>query len=83
MNVSLTPELDRFVKDQLACGRYQTASEVIREGLRLLIERRQFFDELETKINRALEDVSAGRTFDPDEARRELAARRSRRRSEA
>jgi antitoxin ParD1/3/4 len=34
--VSVTPELERFVAAQLASGRYQTASEVFRAGLRLL-----------------------------------------------
>jgi len=36
LNVSLTPELDEFVRDRVDTGRYQTASEVVREGLRLL-----------------------------------------------
>ena len=36
LNVSLTPELEQFVQSRVASGRYQTASEVIREGLRLL-----------------------------------------------
>ena len=39
MNVSLTPELAKLVQDKVASGLYQTASEVIREGLRLLKER--------------------------------------------
>lgn len=36
LNVSLTPELEQFVQQRVASGRYQTASEVVREGLRLL-----------------------------------------------
>jgi antitoxin ParD1/3/4 len=39
MNVSLTPELERFVEQKVASGLYHTASEVIRDGLRLLEER--------------------------------------------
>ena len=38
MNVSLTPELERFVDDKVESGLYNNASEVIREGLRLLKE---------------------------------------------
>lgn len=38
--VSLSQELDRFVADEVASGHYSTASEVIRAGLRSLIERR-------------------------------------------
>ena len=36
LNVSLTPELERFITDRVASGRYQTASEVVRAALRLL-----------------------------------------------
>ncbi len=36
LNVSLTPELERFIAAHVASGRYQTASEVVRAALRLL-----------------------------------------------
>ena len=36
MNVSLTPELEGFIKGKVACGLYTSASEVIRESLRLM-----------------------------------------------
>jgi len=38
MNVSLTPELERFVQEKVHSGRYASASEVVREALRLLEE---------------------------------------------
>ena len=38
MNVSLTPELERFVQGKVETGLYNNASEVVREGLRLLKE---------------------------------------------
>ncbi|HKB14755.1 MAG TPA: type II toxin-antitoxin system ParD family antitoxin [Planctomycetota bacterium] len=38
LNVSVPPSLERFIKAQVAAGRFRTASEVIREGLRLLQE---------------------------------------------
>ena len=38
MNVSLTPELEAFVDGKVGSGLYNNASEVIREGLRLLKE---------------------------------------------
>ncbi len=38
MNVSLTPELDKFVASKVESGRYTSASEVVREALRLLEE---------------------------------------------
>lgn len=39
MNVSLTPTLEEFVRRKVASGLYNNASEVVREGLRLLVER--------------------------------------------
>jgi len=38
VNVSLTPELDKFVNTKVESGRYTSASEVVREALRLLEE---------------------------------------------
>jgi antitoxin ParD1/3/4 len=44
MNVSLTPELEALVHERVRSGRYTSASEVVREALRLLEDR----DELRT-----------------------------------
>lgn len=38
MNVSLTPQLEAMVRQQVASGRYNNASEVVRDALRLLEE---------------------------------------------
>lgn len=57
MNVSLTPELERLVNDRVGTGLYTSASEVVREALRLLKER----DEIRSVALRELQrDVSAG-----------------------
>jgi antitoxin ParD1/3/4 len=37
-NVSLTPQLEAFIDGRVAVGRYRSASEVVRAGLRLLEE---------------------------------------------
>jgi predicted nucleotidyltransferase len=39
MNVSLTVELEKYVRHKVASGLYNNASEVIREALRLHVER--------------------------------------------
>jgi antitoxin ParD1/3/4 len=39
MNVSLTSELENFVKAKVATGMYNSVSEVMREALRLMKER--------------------------------------------
>jgi antitoxin ParD1/3/4 len=36
MNVSLTPELEKLIHTKVKTGRYNSASEVVREALRLL-----------------------------------------------
>ena len=65
MHVSLTPELEEYVHDKVQTGRYNSASEVVREGLRLLEEQDQLkqirIEELKKKIQVGLEDADAGR----------------------
>ena len=56
-NISLTEHLDRFVEDSIASGRYLNASEVVREGLRLLEHRHQ---EEALKLQRLREAAQAG-----------------------
>lgn len=41
MNVSLTRELERFIEEQVESGRYRSASEVVREAVRLLQQREE------------------------------------------
>ena len=56
MNVSLTPELEALVTEKVRTGLYQTASEVVREALRLLKQR-------DDEARRA--DQRAGLTAEP------------------
>ena len=86
MNVSLTPELEQFVESRVASGRYQTASEVIREGLRLLEAREQTreaaLEELRTQLRRGVEQADPGELLDGDTAFEEMRKLSSRRRME-
>jgi antitoxin ParD1/3/4 len=59
MNVSLTPELEKFVAQKVQSGLYQTASEVIREGLRLLEERDALHQARLDDIHQAIQDGNA------------------------
>jgi antitoxin ParD1/3/4 len=56
-NVNLTDHLDRFVEESIEAGRYQNASEVMREALRLLERRQQEYD---LRIRRLEEAIRVG-----------------------
>jgi antitoxin ParD1/3/4 len=66
MNVSLTPELERLVNEKVESGLYQTASEVVREALRLLKERDQAREQLRTDVQAGFDQIarSEGRAYD-------------------
>jgi antitoxin ParD1/3/4 len=78
LNVSLTPELDRFVQERVATGRYQTASEVVREGLRLLEnqerDRELAFTALKAKLARGAAQADRGEFVEADEVVKKIAA---------
>jgi antitoxin ParD1/3/4 len=60
MNVSLTPELEKIVAARVSSGRYASASEVIREALRLLEERDQL-NHLRHEVRLGIEQLDQGR----------------------
>jgi antitoxin ParD1/3/4 len=73
LNFSLTPELERFIQERVYSGLYGSASEVVRDGLRLLrekalLEKTQLVAELNKFIDKGLEDIAAGNTISGDEA---------------
>jgi antitoxin ParD1/3/4 len=76
MNVSLTPELEKFVSAKVGSGRYNSASEVVREALRLLEERDQMraaqLAEFNQELGRRLESLDNGRHVEPAEVRARL-----------
>ncbi|MEM1044177.1 MAG: type II toxin-antitoxin system ParD family antitoxin [Bacteroidota bacterium] len=55
MNVSLTPELERFTRALVKSGRYNSASEVVRTGLRLLEEQEGKTEALRGLLQEALD----------------------------
>ena len=65
MNVSLTPELETLINQKVATGMYHSASEVIREALRLLNEhdalRKIHHEELRREIATGMEEIRQGK----------------------
>jgi antitoxin ParD1/3/4 len=80
VNVSLTPELEKLIYEKVRSGLYNSASEVIREALRLLHERdqvrQQELEALRAKINRGLEQLDRGEGIPESVAVRRLRANR-------
>ncbi len=88
MNVSLTPALEDFVNQKVSSGRYGSASEVVREALRLLEDRDRLRDaqigDLKKEVEKGLRqlDTGDGQVLDvaaiKQKARRQLPKKRSR-----
>ena len=80
MNVNLTPQLEELVRSKVASGLYTSASEVVREALRLLDEQ----DRLrEARLEQLRSDVRQGlasgpsETWDTDAVKSKARARRA------
>ena len=57
VSVELALELERIIRAHIQSGRYQTASDVVREGLRLLDERET---DRELRLQAVREKIAAG-----------------------
>jgi antitoxin ParD1/3/4 len=57
LNINLTPQLEQLVRQKVSSGRYNSASEVVREALRLMEEQ----DELRAlKLKQLRRDIRQG-----------------------
>ena len=80
MNVNLTPQLEELVRAKVSSGLYTSASEVVREALRLLQEQDQIREaklgELRAEIRKGL--VSGpGENWSPNTVKMRARARRT------
>lgn len=82
MNVSLTKELESFVSRKVKSGRYGSASEVVRESLRLLEQedlRKRISvstqEELEAKLLEGVESLDRGECVAARDVENELISR--------
>lgn len=82
---TLGSHYEDFVQSQLESGHYNSASEVVRAGLRLLEERNDRLRSLDRALAQGLKDADAGRVrpaakvFDELEARYAVSATKRRR----
>ncbi len=79
MNVSLTPELEEFVAAKVKNGLYRSNSEVVRQGLRLLIEREQILEarlgELRAEVKEGLDQARRGELIPVEVVEKRLESR--------
>ena len=74
MNVSLTPELETLVNEKVKSGNYNSASEVVREALRLLKEQDELKrirrEELRREVMKGVNEIRSGQgtVYDSAEA---------------
>ena len=84
MNVSLTSELEKFVSAKIDSGRYNSASEVVREALRLLEEHDQArsvqLAGFNQELGRRLDSLDRGKHISPAESRARLQRKSEQRR---
>jgi Arc/MetJ-type ribon-helix-helix transcriptional regulator len=80
MQLNVPPDLEALLQKRLATGAFFNAEDVIRCALETLDAEEGWTDQerlaLDEKIERALEQVAAGRVCGPEEARRKLEALR-------
>jgi len=76
MNVSLTPELERRIADRLEGGLYTSASEVVREALRLFFavdeEQERLRAEFDAEIQIAVDQIERGEGLSVEESYRRV-----------
>jgi antitoxin ParD1/3/4 len=63
MNISLTPELERAVKNKVATGLYNNASELIREALRESLRREHENEWIQREVAIGFAQLEAGETI--------------------
>jgi antitoxin ParD1/3/4 len=86
MNVNLTPQLEELVRSKVNSGMYTSASEVVREALRLMDEqdrlRQAKLDELRRDVRKGL-DSGASEHWDAAAVKTKARARRATKRTAA
>lgn len=75
ISADLGEKLEAVVNDLVANGRYNSKSEVLREGVRLVQEREAALAQIDAALAEGLTDVRAGRTYPAEEVFAELRAK--------
>ncbi len=78
-NISLTPELNQFIDARVESGLYESASEVVREGLRLLRHceglQQQLLARVRAKVEQGWQESECGEVVTADDAKEHFRTR--------
>lgn len=84
-DIDVTPEMEEFVGKKLATGLYGSASELVRDGLRLLMERDRMLEsrlrDLTEQVTEGLEQARAGELIPAEDVFADIRSRSDERRS--
>ena len=75
ISADLGQQLETFVANLVAAGRYNSKSEVLREGVRLIQDRETRLAALDASVARGLADADAGNTTPADDVFERLEAK--------
>jgi antitoxin ParD1/3/4 len=74
ISADVGPKLEEYIENLVTKGRYNSKSEVIREGIRLVQEREARLAALHAAIQEGIDAVKAGNVYSSEEVFAELEA---------
>ncbi len=78
MDISLSSDFDKFIKEQMATGLYNSVNDIVQEAMNLLKLRKSVsqerIDAFNAELQKGEDDILAGRYSDGDEFFKQLIA---------
>jgi antitoxin ParD1/3/4 len=68
MTISIPPEIERYVREAIAAGRFDSAEEAVREAFDLLQQRDRQVESLRRDVKEGFDELDRGEGLDLDEA---------------
>lgn len=67
MSISLPPDIEEFIRTEVASGRFESADDLLHEAISILKQRESQRDELRKDIQAAVEQIENGDYFEYDD----------------
>ncbi len=76
MDISLSSDFDKFIKEQMATGLYSSVNDIVQEAMNLLKLRKSVpqerIDAFNAELQKGEDDIKAGRVMDGETAFKKL-----------